>query len=187
MDRLPDESPPAYEAFKTYLEMGGGRSVREVSRRLSKSWTLISRWSSQHHWVERAREFDNRVERITRDAEEAKLIQSAGLWAQRMQETRESAFQTATKLIDKAEAMLKFPLAETTTRDGKTVIRPGRWTFADAARMLEVANRLKQLATGLPTERFEHAGPDGQALPSVTSQVMFYVPSNGRDDPGDKA
>lgn len=78
--------------------------------------------------------------------------------------------------------MLKFPLAEQVTKDGKTVIKPGRWSFADAARLIDVASRLKQLATGLPTDRHEHSGPEGQPLPNGGPQVMFYIPSNGRDD-----
>ena len=182
MERLPDESPQAFEAFKLYMEMGPGRTVRETCRRLAKSWPVISGWSARHHWLERAREFDNGLEKIIRAAEEEKLIQSAGKWATRMQETRECAYQIAIRLVEKAEAMLKFPLAEKVSKDGKTVIRPGRWTFADAARMLEVANRLKQLATGLPTERQELTGPDGQLLGAVTSQVLFYIPGNGRDE-----
>ena len=47
--------------------------------------------------------------------------------------------------------------------------------------MIEVSHRLKQLATGLPTDRFEHTGPEGQSLPAATAQVLFYVPDNRRD------
>jgi hypothetical protein len=182
MERLPGESNPAYEAFKTYAGLGPGRSTREVCRRLNKSIALIGKWSAKHHWVQRAAALDDRLGQIALEAEEAKLIESAGQWAKRMQETREEAFQMASKLAEKAEAMLKFPVAETISADGKTVVKPGRWTFADAAKMIDVAHRLKQLVTGLPTDRFEHAGPDGQPLAANTTQVLFYIPNNGRDD-----
>ena len=53
------EGAKAFEAFQVYLELGGKRNVREVSARLGKSTTLIFRWSSLWHWVERAREYDS--------------------------------------------------------------------------------------------------------------------------------
>ena len=171
MERLPDETGPAYEAFKMFVEMGVDRSGREVARRLNKSWSLLSRWSVRHRWLERAIEFDAQLQSIAQQAEEEKLVKSAGRWAKRMEETREEAFQMAGLLVEKAQAMLKFPLAETTSADGRTSIKPGRWTFADAAKLADVAARLKQLATGLPTERLEHSGPDGAPLVSLATQV----------------
>ena len=181
MERLPGESTPAYEAYKLYVSLGPGRTQREVCLRLAKSRALISRWSYRHHWLKRARAWDDRMDKVAVKAEEEKLAESAGQWAQRMIETREEAFQMACRLIEKAEAMLKFPLAETISKDGKTIIKPGRWNLADAARMIDVAHRLKQLVTGLPTERHEVAGPDGQPLPAATAQVLVYIPSNGRE------
>ena len=62
-DRRENESAPAYEALMTYLEGGLDRSVNAVSRKLSKSRTLISRWSFTHEWVERARSWDADIER----------------------------------------------------------------------------------------------------------------------------
>ena len=37
---LPRESGPAYEAFRVLLELGGGRTVAEVVRRLGKKESL---------------------------------------------------------------------------------------------------------------------------------------------------
>ena len=153
IDRLPGESAPAYEAFKLYAEGGVDRSIQKVARRLSKCVPLLKRWSTRHRWVERAAAFDSRLAEIGRKAEEQKIAQQAGLWARRMVESREEAFQMAGKLIAKAQAMLDYPLAQTTSADGKTTVKPARWNFSDAARMADVAARLKQLATGLPTER----------------------------------
>jgi hypothetical protein len=138
---------------------------------LAKSATLIGRWSSKHDWPKRAAAYDDHIANTAFAAEEATLVQHAGKWATRMEATREEAFQIAGKLIEKAEAMLKFPLAETTSADGKTTIKPGRWTFADAAKLADVAARLKQLATGLPTERLEHSGPDGAPMVSLATQI----------------
>lgn len=171
LDRRPGESNPAYAAFLAYIELGVGRSVLAVGRRLAKSRSLVSRWCMRHDWVRRAAAYDDYIAKTAFEAEEAKLVKRAGVWAKRMEETREEAFQMAGLLVEKAQAMLKFPLSETTTADGKTVIRPGRWTFADAAKLADVAARLKQMATGLPTERLEHSGPDGAPMVSLATQV----------------
>ncbi len=171
LDRHPRESNPAYAAFLAYIELGVGRSVRQVARRLAKSATLIGRWSSKHDWPKRAAAYDDHIAKTAFEAEEAKLVKKAGVWAERMEQTREEAFQMAGKLIAKAQAMLEYPLAQTTSADGKTTIKPARWNFSDAARMADVAARLKQLATGLPTERLEHSGPDGTPLVSLATQV----------------
>lgn len=182
MHKLPSESAKAYAAFKMYAEMGSERSTNRVARKLAKSGQLIRRWSAKHMWVERVVEFDARLDRTAKEAEEQRLIDSAGIWARRMLETREEAFQLAAKLIEKAEAMLKFPLAVTTSQDGKTTVKPTRWTVGDVARLIETASRLKQLATGLPTDRCEHSGPEGKPLADGGNQVVFYVPANGRED-----
>jgi hypothetical protein len=52
-DRRSNETKPAYEAFRIYLEMGAGRSLRRVSETLGKQFALITRWSSRHEWVRR--------------------------------------------------------------------------------------------------------------------------------------
>ncbi len=52
--QLPGESGPAYEAFRTFLELGSRRKVAEVVRRLGKKESLIWRWVSRHDWRHRA-------------------------------------------------------------------------------------------------------------------------------------
>ena len=71
----------AYQAFRMFVEAGIGRSAREVGRKLGKNWSLISRWSSKHRWLERAHAFDARLQHIAQRAEEERIIASAGLWA----------------------------------------------------------------------------------------------------------
>lgn len=59
--RQENESDPAYEAFRVYLNLGAKRTLRLVCSAetgVGKSWQLISRWSGEHDWVERCRAFD---------------------------------------------------------------------------------------------------------------------------------
>lgn len=57
-DRLATETPPAYAAFREYLLMGAERSLESVARSLSKSRSLVGRWSMKNSWVARADAFD---------------------------------------------------------------------------------------------------------------------------------
>lgn len=67
-ERRGGESVQAFAAFSLYLEMGVKRSLQAVSQELSKSRTLISRWSSAYQWVERCRAWDDYLQREARKA-----------------------------------------------------------------------------------------------------------------------
>lgn len=57
-DKQPGETPKAYEAFATYLNLGTDRSVVKVGRELGKTRSIIDRWSAQNDWVSRAEQWD---------------------------------------------------------------------------------------------------------------------------------
>lgn len=57
-DRLPTESAKAYDAFCAYRDQGPNRSIRTLAEQLNRSTTLIGRWSGQHNWIERVKEWD---------------------------------------------------------------------------------------------------------------------------------
>ena len=65
-EQQPGESARAFEAFAVYRDMGPERSVRRVAQQLGKSGALISRWSSAHNWVERARAYDRELDQQAR-------------------------------------------------------------------------------------------------------------------------
>lgn len=68
-DRAPDETPPAWEAFTTYRDLGPGqRSTAKVAQDLGKTKTLMDGWSARHRWVERARAFDAWVDLRAQEA-----------------------------------------------------------------------------------------------------------------------
>lgn len=58
-DCQPGETSKAYQAFVTYRDMGPDRSLRAVGQELDKSHQVLSRWSSQHHWVSRVAAWDS--------------------------------------------------------------------------------------------------------------------------------
>jgi hypothetical protein len=69
-DCQPGETAKAYQAFVTYRDIGPARSVRKVAESLGKSETLISGWSSKHHWVSRTAAWDSMPSRVMQEAYE---------------------------------------------------------------------------------------------------------------------
>jgi hypothetical protein len=63
-ERLEKESKKAFEAFQMYRDMGADRSIRKVAKELGKSQQLLSRWSAQYDWVDRANKYDAEMDRI---------------------------------------------------------------------------------------------------------------------------
>lgn len=63
-ERQPGETEKAYEAFLVYKNMGAGRTIVAVGRRLSKSRQLMTRWATRYNWKERVQAFDRENERI---------------------------------------------------------------------------------------------------------------------------
>ncbi|MEG1894630.1 MAG: hypothetical protein RR162_00220 [Oscillospiraceae bacterium] len=65
-ERQKSESSQAFEAFSTYRDLAAERSISKVCQKVGKSRGLIQRWSSQWNWVERARIYDNSLEKEAR-------------------------------------------------------------------------------------------------------------------------
>lgn len=66
--RRPEETGPAWEAFRLYRELRRERSLSRVARELGKTMRLMEGWSARHEWVARARAFDDMEEELKREA-----------------------------------------------------------------------------------------------------------------------
>lgn len=60
-ERRLNEGAKPFRAFTVYLACDVDRSITAVARKLSVSRTLVSRWSVQYNWAERAKLYDERV------------------------------------------------------------------------------------------------------------------------------
>ena len=80
--QLPRETDKAYQAFVVYRNLEPKeRSLARVGSELVKSRTLLSRWSAQWNWVERAREWDHyqELKRLERRIEEKQKMDETHL------------------------------------------------------------------------------------------------------------
>lgn len=152
-ERQENESDVAFEAFKTYRDMGAERSLASVGKKLGKSQTLMERWSSNHSWVDRARSWDDEQDRILRN-EQIKDIK-------RM---RQRHADLAVEMLAKALEGLKR-------------LDPEELNAVSIGRLVEVASKLEQKSRGDTTDAIEMREAEEKQL----SPVMFYMPSNGRN------
>jgi len=88
-ERQERESEKAYSYFCCYRDLGKDRSTVKVQQEFSKSKRFMDRLSSKHNWVERARAYDDYLEREIRKANEKELV-----------ETSKSLLNTVNKMLD---------------------------------------------------------------------------------------
>lgn len=158
-ERQPGESSKAFRAFTIYRDMGPARSVKQAYREYTGKHDFqgdvgkaryFQKWNIGTGWVKRAEAYDAHIERLTREAEEEALRQSAGRWAIRMEELREAEYQAGISLLQKATKMLEFPLEQVVEKNGgQTIIHvPADWKVSDAVNLLKAASMLQRLAIG---------------------------------------
>ena len=151
-ERQKTDTTKSWEAFCIYRDMGKERSLVKVAEKLSKSDTLLYRWSSQHDWAERVGEWDAEQDRIIC----AKLKKEIGSMRKR------HADLATEMLVKAAKALERIPDYEIKA--------------SDISKMVETATKLERLSRGDTSEVVEER--DGGA---AVDPVQFYIPDNGRD------
>lgn len=161
------ETPKAYTAFCLYRDMGPERSFRKLVTVLGRPHgylRTIEAWSKKYNWVVRAKSYDLRNEHVKDDAKVAVIIDQQQLLMERRTALKETGWELASSLFEKARQMLAFPITRVSreTKDnGKTLItniEPAKWTVKDIARMADIANKIARLSVDLPTEILDITG-----------------------------
>ena len=143
-EQLPKESAKAFAAFRSYLELGPDRTFALVSKKCGKSEGFLRRWAKKFGWEGRARAFEQHFQEIQRKALEKQACETAVEWWQLHEPLKRQAWLEAEEAIaDVREARRRWRAS------GRV---PG---FEAMARMLELAFKLKQFASGLPSETKE--------------------------------
>ena len=76
-ERQPTESRAAFEAFATYRDQDGRRSLRRVAQSVGKTSSVVANWSVQHRWVARCDLWDAELDRVRREATKATVEEMA--------------------------------------------------------------------------------------------------------------
>lgn len=122
-ERQPDDTPAEYKAFVVYRELGHEpegepkqkRSLKKTAEIVGKNVSMIKKWSTEFDWQERAREYDNELQRIKLVAKKDEIIQ--------MQKRH---MKVARELLKKAyDRLLDMPVEELSNRDVQEYIKLG--------------------------------------------------------------
>jgi len=129
-DRQPGESTKAYAAFCVYRDLGTERSLEKAGQMLDKPRTRkwLGEWSAKYKWVERAKAYDDYVEKLKRKEKEKAIKEMA-----ERQARIAMAFQE--KIIERLQS-----------------IDPAELTPTELARWFDVAAKIERLNRGEPTE-----------------------------------
>ena len=129
-ERLPGESSKAYEAFCIYRDLGVDRSIEKTAKSRLKpgSFSWLRNWSSKYNWVERARAYDDYLEREKRKEQEKAILEMV-----------ERHTKEAMALQQKALERLKS-------------LDPNELSTRDVLNYLMEAMKLERLSRGEPTE-----------------------------------
>lgn len=148
--RIRHEGVRAFQAFTIYLQMGPERSITKVARELSKSRTLIGRWSAAHQWTERVAAWDAHIHRLEM-REREKAVKQANANHVKLSQAMQGRIAETLNLMAKAK-----------DKDGKPA--PFGPAPEDVPKWVDTAVKIERLGLGMSTANVEHAGKDGQAI-----------------------
>jgi hypothetical protein len=177
-ERQPGEKARAYEAAKLYFELGAARSLAAVGQKLGKSKALMERWSVRWNWTERAAAYDRHIDRLEQEARLRTLATEAERWAQRQTEQREQEWQTSRALLERARQMLAHPLYETVEQDGRTIVKPVRWSLRDVAAFLELFSKLGRRAAEMEEASYQVNRTVQKELDLVLDRLKGKLPED---------
>lgn len=138
-ERQAGESSVAYEAFLLYRNMGHEtegekkkRRLASVAEKLGKSLKLMERWSFTWDWVERARAYDNELQRIS------------------MEETREAVRKMLKDHMKMAQALQKKAMTALLRLDDQSLSARNILDYLAQGIELERQARLEVADAGRP-------------------------------------
>jgi len=168
-DQLVNEGPAAYQAFRTYLNLGMERTLGEAAIALDREPRIIHRLAADFHWIKRARAYDRWLVQTEEAAVKKSLEKSAVTWAQRRSQFRDKEWTFAGELFEIANKLkdhfISMPLTEqiiesdTLSEDGTqrhttVIVKPiNKVSIKDLALLAKTMSELARLSSGMETER----------------------------------
>lgn len=152
-----DESPQEFAALKAYLEMGEDRTIKKVAEKCGKSASMLEHWSSQHHWVERSKDYDSweAQQVLVKNAKDKERFVSVQLSiASAFQELVMKQLKRYEK-IPEEELKKKFDSPYMLAMLAETANALGKSSFSEIQNVLEVMQLQIQETTTLTVGRYE--------------------------------
>jgi hypothetical protein len=159
---------------------------------------LISRWSARHKWAARAGRWDARENGRDIEAEDKAKDRVALDERKRQARVQEEAWLWFESLVSKAREMLRFPVGQTRIVHDRhkektkeepeglpktmTIVEPTRWRFSDLAKIVELADALGRLASGLPSKVTGISDPEGKPFTFARPEEPLIVRIKFTDD-----
>jgi len=169
-----------------------------VARKCRKSVSLIRRWSAKNGWLERAGRWDARENGREIEAEDKAKDRVALDEKRRQERVQEEAWRWFEALAGKAREMLRFPVGrqeivhsrhKATSKEhpeglplAMTVVEPTKWRFGDLAKIVELADALGRLATGMPSKVTAISDPEGKPFTFGRTDEPLIVNIQFTDD-----
>ena len=156
-ERQPGETEKAYEAFLIFKNLGPGRTVKEVSEKLRKSYDLFRRWKKRYDW-------DSRVEAYDRENERKEQIATQ----QARKKMIERHIKIGTSLQGKALQALE-------------TISPEEMKPQDIERFLQFGTKLE--SENRAKQETKQAG-EGQSAAAMLAAILEKAWGSDKDDGG---
>lgn len=169
--RLYGEGSKAYQAFSTYYDLGDGRTIEKAATKLKKDVSVLNRWSSKYHWVDRIRTADIEEHQRSQNADSQAKLEAARERERRQDKVQEDAWKISQEMLHFARLILRQPF--------------GTLTPDKAARLLQVGDAMARMASGMPVTRAELTGKDGKPLSPVITPIINVTIH--RDEATDRA
>lgn len=154
-----DESPQAFASFVMYRDMQADRSIAHVARKQGKSIATLTKWSTRHNWVERARSYDAALDARARQATEQEVIERRRRMLEKHAKQADELGQAAQMILDEFKERVGVR-GGMKSIDGRTLVK----LVLGLPKMTDTAQKLERLAEGEATERHEHTFTAEQIL-----------------------
>lgn len=167
-ERQPDESVKAYEAFSVYRDLGVKRRLDDVATKLSKSTTIMGRWSSQYNWIARVTAYDDYIDREARKKLDREAIRRKADMLRRHADT--------------GKALQAFGLQHVRTNQMTGPLRS-----ADAIAAISKGVEIERKSEGLPEYLIEVMDASDDELTRQYNELLAQIggSGSGNEEAGD--
>ncbi len=169
-ERQAGETEKAFEAYKTFRDLGPGRTLRETAaifydddgyRAGTKRVPgRLKEWSAKNEWVGRAGVYDDWLEMIRREAVEEQERKQASVFAEKQAKLREMLLDNALIAAEEERKILEWSLEDS------------RWTKGTAKQLHDIG--VQTLGT------LERISPRTYDLSNATDEQLERI-ANGED------